>query len=277
MGLTVYAENMGFFHKGSGGKGIAPGDVCMTPPPPPAGPIPVPYVNIAQASDLTKGSKTVKIDGEPTALENVSEVSTSTGNEPGSQPPKGVVTATNKGKASFTMWSFTVKVEGKGVCRHGDPMFQNTMSTPPNCIDAAAMTKFKTAPGVITGKKCARKYNGRKHRPSRKKKQADKVNGKPCWECKRDLANLKKRLANGAKVASKVKRLESKIAGQSKKGAYMVHDHQPPLVVAWAMGGCHMGVKEFKKHFSTPQSVKPHCFAHQRSQGSKAAKYARNM
>ncbi len=125
MGLTVYAENMGFFHKGSGGKGIAPGDVCMTPPPPPAGPIPVPYVNIAQASDLTKGSKTVKIDGEPTALEDVSEVSTSTGNEPGSQPPKGVVSSTNKGKASFTMWSFTVKVEGKGVCRHGDPMFQN--------------------------------------------------------------------------------------------------------------------------------------------------------
>lgn len=277
MGLTVYAENMGFFHKGSGGKGIAPGDVCMTPPPPPAGPIPVPYVNIAQASDLTKGSKTVKIDGEPTALENVSEVSTSMGNEPGSQPPKGVVTATNKGKASFTMWSFTVKVEGKGVGRHGDPMFQNTMSTPPNCIDGAALADFKTAPGVITGKKCARKYNGRKHRPSRKKKQADKVNGKPCWECKRDLANLKKRLANGAKVASKIKRLESKIAAQSKKGAYMVHDHQPPLVVAWAMGGCHMGVKEFKKHFSTPQSVKPHCFAHQRSQGAKAAKYARNM
>jgi uncharacterized Zn-binding protein involved in type VI secretion len=277
MACTVFAEKMGFFHKGSGGKGIAPGDVCMTPPPPPAGPIPVPYVNIAQASDLTKGSKTVKIDGEPTALEDVSEVSTSSGNEPGSQPPKGVVTATNKGKASFTLWSFTVKVEGKGVCRHGDPMFQNEMSTPPNCIDGAAMTKFKTAPGVIFGKKCARKYNGKKHRPSRRKKQADKVNGKACWECKRDLGFLKKKLAAGKKVATAVKRLESKIAAQSKKGSYMVHDHQPPLVVAWTMGGCHMGAAAFKKHFATAKSVKPHCFAHQRSQGSKAAKYARNM
>jgi hypothetical protein len=156
-------------------------------------------------------------------------------------------------------------------------MFQNTMSTPPNCIDAAAMTKFKKALGKNAGKPCARKYNGKKHRPSRKSSQAKKVNGKACWECKRDLAFLKRKLAAGKKVATAVKRLESKIAAQQKKGSYMVHDHQPPLVVAWTMGGCHMGAKEFKKHFSTPQSVKPHCFAHQRSQGSKAAKFARNM
>ena len=63
MSLTVFAENMGLFHKNSGGKGIAPADVCLSPPPPPSGPVPVPYVNTLQASDLTKGSKTVKIDG----------------------------------------------------------------------------------------------------------------------------------------------------------------------------------------------------------------------
>lgn len=27
MGFTAFAESMGFFHRGSGGKGIAPGDV----------------------------------------------------------------------------------------------------------------------------------------------------------------------------------------------------------------------------------------------------------
>ena len=83
MGLTVFTENLGFFHKGSGGFGIAPGDVCLSPPPPPTGPVPVPYVNSLQASDLSKGSKSVKIDGEPTALEDISYVSTSTGDEGG--------------------------------------------------------------------------------------------------------------------------------------------------------------------------------------------------
>lgn len=32
MALTVFAEKMGWFHKGSNGKGIAPGDVCLSPP-----------------------------------------------------------------------------------------------------------------------------------------------------------------------------------------------------------------------------------------------------
>jgi uncharacterized Zn-binding protein involved in type VI secretion len=231
------------------------------------------------AGDLSKGSKTVKIQGEPTALEDASEVSTSTGNEAGTQGG-GVVTHKTKGKGSFTLWSFVVKAEGKGICRHGDMMLQNTGSTMPNCIDSQAMVNFEAllaSLGIDPTKPCARKYNGKQHRPSRKKKQADKVNGKACWECKRDLANLKKRLANGAKVATRIQKLESKIAKQHQPGNYMVHDHQPPLVVAWAMGGCHMGKAAFKKHFSTPKSVKPHCFSHQRSQGSKAKKYARNM
>src|SRR5262245_53094998 len=114
MGLTVFAEKMGFFHKGSSGKGIAPADVCLSPPPPPAGPIPVPYVNVLSAPDLSKGSKTVKIDGEETALEDSSEVSTSTGDEAGTQGGN-VITHKTKGKGSFTLWSFVVKVEGKGV------------------------------------------------------------------------------------------------------------------------------------------------------------------
>ncbi|TGV29021.1 DUF4150 domain-containing protein, partial [bacterium M00.F.Ca.ET.168.01.1.1] len=75
MAITVFAENMGFFHKGSNGKGIAPGDVCLSPPSPPAGPVPVPYVNMLSSSDLSNGTKSVKIDGEPTAIENSSEIS----------------------------------------------------------------------------------------------------------------------------------------------------------------------------------------------------------
>jgi hypothetical protein len=278
MGNTVFAEAMGFFHQASDGKGIAPGDVCLSPPPPPTGPVPVPYVNMLSASDLSKGSKSVKIEGTPTALENASEVATSSGDEAGTQGG-GVVTHKTKGKGVFNLWSFTVKAEGKGVCRHGDPMGQNEMSDPPNCIDASAMVNFKK---MLSRKKlnkgpCKRKYNGRKHRPSRKSSQAKKVNGKVCWECQRDLANLQKRLKNGANVKTRVDRLKAKIRKQKTKGHYMIHDHQPPLVVAWKMGGCHMGAAEFKKHFSKPSTVKPHCTSHQRSQGSRARGYANRM
>jgi uncharacterized Zn-binding protein involved in type VI secretion len=257
MGLTVYAENMGFFHKGSGGKGIAPGDVCMTPPPPPAGPIPVPYVNIAQASDLTKGSKTVKIDGEPTALEDVSEISTSSGNEPGSQPPKGVISATNKGKASFTMWSFTVKVEGKGVCRHGDPMFQNEASTPGNGINPSAMTTFRKALGTqADGKKKCPKYKRKKHAPDINAAQDKKVHGKKCWECGKSWAPPKKYTGKY----------------EERPKAAMTPDHQPPMSVAWAAGGCHMKNPSFKEYFASPKRVKPHCRKCSNSQGSRIKK-----
>ena len=67
MALTVFAEKMGFFHRGCGGESFAPFDVCLSPPP---GPTPIPYVNHLFASDLIKGSKTVFIDGEPTFLED---------------------------------------------------------------------------------------------------------------------------------------------------------------------------------------------------------------
>jgi len=47
--------------------------------------LPVPYVNNLSASDLSKGSTTVKVQGNPTALEDSSEIATSTGDEPGTQ------------------------------------------------------------------------------------------------------------------------------------------------------------------------------------------------
>jgi uncharacterized Zn-binding protein involved in type VI secretion len=138
MGSTVFAEGMGLFHKGSGGKGVAPADTCLTPPPPPGGPAPVPYVNNLSAADLAKGSKTVMIQGEPTALEDQSEIATSTGDEAGTQGGN-VITHKTKGKGYFQLWSFAVKIEGKGVCRHGDPMGQNCASLPPGCVDASAV------------------------------------------------------------------------------------------------------------------------------------------
>ena len=129
MGRTVFAENMGLFHKGSGGKGVAPADVCLSPPPPPTGPVPVPYVNNLSASDLAKGSTKVKIQGEPTCLEDASESRQAWAMKPARKAATSSLIRP-KGKGYFTLWSFTVKIEGKGVCRHGDMMGQNCASSP---------------------------------------------------------------------------------------------------------------------------------------------------
>src|SRR5207237_302541 len=106
-------------------------DVCKTPTP--AGPVPIPYPNIAMSKDTAMGSQTVTMDGNPIMLKG-SVYATSTGDEPGSVG--GVVSNVIKGKAEFLNYSFDVKVEGKNVCRLLDPMGQNE-SSPPNGIGPA--------------------------------------------------------------------------------------------------------------------------------------------
>jgi uncharacterized Zn-binding protein involved in type VI secretion len=238
MGLTVFAENMGLFHKGSGGKSIAPADVCLTPPTPPAGPLPIPYVNMLSASDLADGSSTVKIDGEPTALEDSSNVATSTGDEPGTQGGN-VVTHQTKGKGYFTLWSFTVKVEGKGVCRNGDLMEQNCASKPPGCVSPAAITRLTTSFLSNTKPCAANRKKSKRHAPTAAQKK--KCYGGPCWKC-------------GATHSGR------------KNGKKFTPDHQPPQKAAWLMGGCH-NTKEFEKWAKDPGTVKPHCKSCSNSQG----------
>jgi uncharacterized Zn-binding protein involved in type VI secretion len=273
---------MGFFHKGSGGKGVAPGDVCLSPPTPPAGPLPVPYVNMLSAGDLAKGSKSVKIQGEPTALEDASHVSTSSGDEPGNQGG-GVVTHKTKGKGSFKLWSFVVKVEGKGVARHGDPMEQNTASPLPNCIDATAMVNFKAAlarRGIDPSWPCPEDYDDTK-RPDKtddpSPQQVDAVKDQPCWECARDDKRIKRPRWRTERVGNRiVPNPHPKHGTNMARGkGHMTHDHQPPIVVAWYMGGCHMELDDFKKYFTRASVVRPHCEAHFRSQGSQAAAHGR--
>lgn len=126
MGATVNVNHRTVVHKSSSGIAMAFPDVCKTPSP--GGPIPIPYPNIAKSSDTAKGSKKVKVDGNPVMLKG-SNFSTSTGDEAGSAGG-GVVSNTTKGKAEFLNYSFDVKVEGKNVPRLGDMMLQNKMSSP---------------------------------------------------------------------------------------------------------------------------------------------------
>jgi uncharacterized Zn-binding protein involved in type VI secretion len=243
MPLTVFAENMGLFHKGSNGKGIAPGDVCLTPPPPPAGP--VPYVNVASAADLAKGSTTVKIDGEPTALEDHSECKTSAGDEPGTQGGN-IVTHKTKGTAFFQSWSFTVQIEGKGVCRHGDLMGQNAGSPPAGAVDFSALTTFEKAFPDHT--ECANHYDRKNYGPT--PQQTASVAGKPCW------------VINPATGA---------VCGQPGVTA----DHQPPLVVAWYLGGCHpkSPPNDFRTWARSNSAVKPQCAGHSMNNPQKGMAY----
>jgi hypothetical protein len=126
MPVTVGANNLSLVHQASNGITIAFPDVCKTPSP--AGPIPIPYPNIAKSSDTAQGTTTVKCDGNPVCVSD-SNFMMSTGDEAGSL--LGVASNKIKGKAEFVNYSFDVKFEGKGVARALDPMLHNDKNTPP--------------------------------------------------------------------------------------------------------------------------------------------------
>lgn len=246
MGCTVFANDDGFFHQGSSGTGKAFPDVCLSPPPPPAGPVPIPYPNNLMASDLASGSKSVQIQGQPTALENSSYVSTSTGNEAATQGG-GVLSHQTKGKGYFSLWSFDVKVEGKGVDRHGDPIGQNCGSDPFNGLAPQAKTDKKKA--EKPKKKCKRKYTNKDRHGS--PTEAQKVaanNEKPlrCWECKSrsPLGNMPPPPRG--------------IPKPYPPGKRFVADHQPPCMLIFYAGGCH-DEDEQEERAKKEKGVKPHC------------------
>src|ERR1039457_6893871 len=126
MADTVNINSLTLCHKGSNGIATATlPDVCNTPSP--AGPVPVPYPNIAMSSDLALGTTTVEADGGNMCAIYGSEFSKSTGDEPGTAG--GVTSATFIKEATWITYSFDVKLEGKGACRLTDKMFHNHQNT----------------------------------------------------------------------------------------------------------------------------------------------------
>ena len=120
MSVTVIVNSLTLCHKSSNGTGIATiPDVCKTPSP--GGPVPLPYPNIAVSADLAKGTKTVKADGGNMCANKGSELSRSTGDEPGTAG--GVKSSTSMKEATWMLYSFDVMLEGKNACRLTDKMF----------------------------------------------------------------------------------------------------------------------------------------------------------
>ncbi len=129
MGVTIHVNGTSnsLVHKGSMGiaKSTLP-DVCKTPSP--GGPVPIPYpVIISMSSDLKKGTKTVKVDGKKMAAVKGSEFSRCSGDEPGTAG--GVKSSTNMKEATWLLYSFDVKLDGKNACRLSDKMMMNHGNT----------------------------------------------------------------------------------------------------------------------------------------------------
>ena len=133
MGCDVFANGDEIACKAGGGKVIASfPDVCLTPPPPPAGPLPVPYAITSFSKDMQQGSKTVKIASQEVMLKDQSFYKTSPLGDEAATNGQGanVITHVITGKTYFVAWSMDVKFEDQNVDRHTDLTTSNH-SCPP--------------------------------------------------------------------------------------------------------------------------------------------------
>jgi hypothetical protein len=156
MGCEVFANNNEIACKAGEGKVIAAfPDVCLSPPSPPAGPIPVPYPNTSFSKDMQNGSKTVLIRDKEVMLKDQSYYKTSPlGDEAATNGlGAGVVTHVITGKTYFIAWSMDVKFEGQNVDRHVDPTTSNHASLIGNVM-AAMVNLAMIALAKIKGEQC---------------------------------------------------------------------------------------------------------------------------
>lgn len=132
MSANVFANGREISGKASDNKSIAAmPDVCMSPPAPPAGPVPIPYPNTAMASDTADGTKTVTIGGKEAGMKNASTYGKSSGDEPATQS-FGANVGSHKiqGVMKFAAWSSDVKLEGGNALRTGDLTTHNHSNPP---------------------------------------------------------------------------------------------------------------------------------------------------
>jgi len=123
--VTVNVNDLSVIHQTSNGIATATvPDVCKTPSA--AGPVPIPYPNIAMSSDLVSGTTTVTIDGSPAAIQS-SKFVKSSGDEAG--VAGGVASSVFMMEATFLSFSPTVTFDGQPVCRLTDKMLMNKGNT----------------------------------------------------------------------------------------------------------------------------------------------------
>jgi hypothetical protein len=120
--IRVNGTSLTLVHKFSMGISVATiPDVCKTPSP--AGPVPVPYPNIANSITLSDGTSTVKGD-KAMAANKGSKFALSNGDNAG--VAGGVKSSTFMKEATWILYSFDVKMDGKNAARLTDKMFHNS-------------------------------------------------------------------------------------------------------------------------------------------------------
>ncbi|MBW2636721.1 MAG: DUF4150 domain-containing protein [Deltaproteobacteria bacterium] len=127
MGANVFANGREVSAKKAGNRvsGAIP-DPCLSPPSPPAGPIPVPYPNFSDDSKTDNGTKTVLIGGDQAGRKSDSSYKDCKGDEAATRNfGMGTISHTIQGEMKFVAWSFDVKFEGSNVPRHMDFMTGN--------------------------------------------------------------------------------------------------------------------------------------------------------
>ena len=119
--IKVNGTNLSLAHKMANGLSTATiPDVCKTPSP--GGPVPIPYPNIAQIITLSSGTSTVKTD-KIMGGNKGSKFALSNGDNAGTLG--GVKSNMFMKEATWILYSFDVKMDGKNACRLTDKMFHN--------------------------------------------------------------------------------------------------------------------------------------------------------
>lgn len=123
--IKINGTNLSLAHKFSNGISTATiPDVCKTPTP--GGPVPMPYPNIAQSITLSGGTTSVKGD-RMMAANKGSKFALSNGDNAG--VAGGIKSSTFMKEATWILYSFTVKLQGKNAARFTDKMFHNAQNT----------------------------------------------------------------------------------------------------------------------------------------------------
>lgn len=198
MSSTVFANGREVSAKKQENHSIAAmPDVCLSPPSPPAGPLPIPYPNFSQASDTSNGTKTVKIGGAEAGIKDSSDYSTSKGNEAATRSlGMGVVTHTIQGKTKFAAWSFDVEFEGKNVVRQMDMTTHNHSNTTNGGLTTSVAQIAIKSPQDPECKELANKNQSTRSKTGQKQKSTTVANGnytpnggptQPVWSTSRKL------------------------------------------------------------------------------------------
>ncbi len=123
MARTININGLSLCHKGSNGSATATlPDVCNTP-----GSGPVPFPNFAVSANLAMGTTSIQVEGGYMAAHRASEISISTGDEPGTLG--GVKSGTFAKEATWLTFSFDVRLEGENACRLTDKLLMNHANT----------------------------------------------------------------------------------------------------------------------------------------------------